>query len=219
MCEQSTRRKPCFLREDFATQQYLCGSPGRSKVLVSASSLPQRHAPLFASLEPAKGAPVRFPRQVLAILLMTLDGCGLGSQSHSTSWTATLAHAPDASCALQAIAALPEVAGADRHDGAARQWIGVRLPAPWHTIGTDRDGNPFPDIYVLFLHGKSEQFRLDYLGWAQPGTGQATARAMMARDVAARAIIARLAIACAMPELATARENRDAEWMPYLFNI
>ena len=39
------------------------------------------------------------------------------------------------------------------------------------------------DIYVLFLHGKSEQFRMDYPGWSQPAEARQTvARIFVARE-------------------------------------
>ena len=71
----------------------------------------------------------------------------------------------------------------------------------------NRDG-----VRVILLSGEGRAFMAggDLASFRAAGEG--------APEVA-RAIIARLAIACAMPELATARENRDAEWMPYLFNI
>jgi hypothetical protein len=152
---------------------------------------------------------VKFARLALIALLFAPSACGLANQDHETSWTATFSHKPDVACAAAVIATLPEVSESTRLDLVDRQIIDVYVNGS-NYAARDQNGHRFPNLYVIFLHGRTEQFRLSFLGRPRPAD---------AREVAARAIVAQLTDACTMPELAKAREEDEVTWLPYLFNM
>jgi hypothetical protein len=159
-------------------------------------------------------------------LLATLSGCGLTNHMYSVAWTATLDQPPDARCIESALTPLPDVFRADLKDRPGGYVVGVhlkprrqsndevreskaRLEAQLKREGI-RNYRDWPDITIVVAPTKRGNFSMGYMGWP---------KASDPREVAAQEIIQKLADACIPGLSARVKENRDSEWLPYMFNI
>ena len=158
--------------------------------------------------------------------LVVLGGCGLTNQMHSVAWTAILDRPPESRCIQDALAPLPDVFRTELNDRPGGYVVGIHLKprgqsdaetrerkaaieAEMKRIGI-RNYRDFADIRIVIAPNKRGNFVMGYLGW--PATNDS-------REVAAREIIQMLAGTC-IPDLsARVKENHDAEWLPYMFNI
>jgi hypothetical protein len=171
---------------------------------------------------------VTVPRSALTALgtLVLLAGCGLTNQAHSVAWTATLDRVPEPACIQDRLASLPDIFRTELTRRPGGSVVNVclkpvgesaeqvrenktRIEAEMKRIGV-KDYRDFADIHIVLAPGPRGNFVMGYMGWPQAGDP---------REVAARESVQRLSDSCIPGLSGRVKENHDAEWLPYLFNI